>query len=106
MNTDEIREMSVHELHRSLDESRQELFNLRFQLATRKTKNHQRIPVVKREIARIMTVLRERELMVQYGGADVEEMTAPTRTAYKPEKGGTGARRGGILGRLGRGNKS
>ncbi len=100
MTTVEIQEMSEEELHRTLDSSRQELFNLRFQIATRKIKNHQRIPAVKRDIARMMTILRERELMVQYGGADVSEMAAPTRTSYKPE---ATAQRGGLLGRLGRG---
>jgi large subunit ribosomal protein L29 len=102
MKTEEINEMSEDELHRTLDESRQELFNLRFQIATRKIKNHQRIPAVKRDIARIMTALRERELMVQFGGADAEAMAAPAPSAYKPEKSG---RRGGILGRIGRGKK-
>ena len=102
MKTEEINEMSEDELHRTLDESRQELFNLRFQIATRKIKNHQRIPAVKRDIARIMTALRERELMVQFGGADAEVMAAPAPSAYKPEKSG---RRGGILGRIGRGKK-
>ena len=99
MKIEEINEMSEEDLHRTLDESRQELFNLRFQIATRKIKNHQRIPAVKRDIARMMTALRERELMVIYGGADAAEMAAPTRTSYKPE---AVAQRGGILGRIGR----
>lgn len=100
MTAEEIKEMSEDDLHRSLDESRQELFNLRFQIATRKIKNHQRIPAVKRDIARMMTALRERELMVIYGGADAEEMAAPARTSYRPEA--PAGKRGGILGRLGR----
>jgi large subunit ribosomal protein L29 len=104
MTTEEIREMSEDDLHRSLEESRQELFNLRFQIATRKIKNHQRIPAVKRDIARIMTTLRERELMVMYGGADAEEMAVPTATSYKPERAGRRSS-SGILGRFGRGNK-
>jgi large subunit ribosomal protein L29 len=102
MKTEEISEMSEDELHRVLEENRQELFNLRFQIATRKIKNHQRIPAVKRDIARIMTALRERELMVLYGGADAEALASPTPSTYKPEKS---ARRGGILGRIGRGKK-
>ena len=102
MTTEEISEMSEDELHRVLEESRQELFNLRFQIATRKIKNHQRIPAVKRDIARVMTALRERELMVIYGGADAETLVAPTTSSSRPEKS---VRRSGILGRIGRGKK-
>src|SRR5438105_12702169 len=102
MKTDEIRGMSETDLHRTLDEHKQELFNLRFQLATRKTKNHQRIPLLKREVARIQTVLRERELMVQFGGAEAEEVVqaGPTLTSAQASR----ARRSGLLGRL-RGGK-
>ncbi len=105
MKTEDIRTMSDADLENQLDADRRELFNLRFQLATRKTKNHQRIPQVKREIARILTVLRERELMVLYGGAEAEEVVehAPAGGivgAARP----TGARRS-LLGRLRGGNK-
>lgn len=98
MKTEEIRGLSERQLRQSLEDNRQELFNLRFQIATRKIKNHQRIPVVKRDIARIMTALRERELMRQYAGIELEpefESVAPTEEAP----------RRGLLGRLGRGRK-
>jgi large subunit ribosomal protein L29 len=98
MKPEEIREMSVAVLRRSLEESRQELFNLRFQIATRKIKNHQRIPAVKRDIARIMTALRERELMAMYGGMELEDAAETTTVAA-----GETPRRRGLLGRLGRG---
>ena len=70
MKAEELREMPDAELRRKIDENREELFNLRFQIATRKMKNHQRISEVKKEIARMMTALRERELIRQYTGEE------------------------------------
>jgi large subunit ribosomal protein L29 len=74
MKAEEMHRLSDSQLLDDLEKSRQELFNLRFQMATRKLKNHQRIPEVKKDIARMMTVLRERDLMRQYGGLDTEAM--------------------------------
>ncbi len=62
MNAKALRELSDEELRAREQELRQELFNLRFQHATRQLENTARIPQVKREIARILTILREREL--------------------------------------------
>lgn len=62
MNTSEIREMTDEELVEALEEAREEKFNLRFQLATNQLDNTARIKAVKKEIARIRTVMREREL--------------------------------------------
>ncbi len=81
MNTEQLSSMTEADLRHSLEESRQELFNLRFQIATRKIKNHKRIPAVKKDIARIMTVLRERELMAIYAGVDFEEAAATAAPA-------------------------
>jgi len=61
MHTKEIRELSPAELNEKLGEFRQELFNLRFQHATAQLENTQRIPHVKRSIARILTILKEKE---------------------------------------------
>ena len=61
MNTKELRELSPAELGEKLGEFRQELFNLRFQHATAQLENTQRIPDVKRSIARILTILKEKE---------------------------------------------
>jgi len=58
----EIREMTTEELNRKLDELKEELFNLRFQKATGDIDNPMRIRAVKRDIARVQTILREREL--------------------------------------------
>lgn len=62
MNLTEIREMSAEELLEALGEAKEEQFNLRFQVATNQLDNTSRIKEVKKEIARILTVLREREL--------------------------------------------
>lgn len=58
----EFRELNDDELKGRLNEAKEELFNLRFQLATGQLANNRRISTVKRDIARIYTVLREREL--------------------------------------------
>jgi large subunit ribosomal protein L29 len=62
MRTGELRDLPVDELHARLDSSKEELFNLRFQLATGQLDNPMRIKEVRHDIARIMTVLTEREL--------------------------------------------
>ncbi len=62
MRASEIRGLSKEELLAKLEEAHEELFNLRFRLATRQLGNHREIPRVKQRIARIKTILREREL--------------------------------------------
>ncbi len=71
MNAEELRELTDEELIERLRELKAERFNLRFQLATNQLDNTARIREVKREIARILTVMREREL--EGGGAVLEE---------------------------------
>jgi large subunit ribosomal protein L29 len=58
----ELRELPGDELRTRLESSKEELFNLRFQLATGQLDNPMRIKEVRHEVARILTVLREREL--------------------------------------------
>jgi large subunit ribosomal protein L29 len=58
----ELRELTANELTVKLDEAKAELFNLRFQLATNQLDNTARLSVVRREIARIATVIREQEI--------------------------------------------
>lgn len=58
----EFRELDKAELDKRLADAKEELFNLRFQKATGQLTNNQRVGAVKRDIARIYTVLREREL--------------------------------------------
>ena len=59
---DELRALGDAELLTRLAETKQELFNLRFQNVTGQLENSSRLPLVRREIARINTVLREREI--------------------------------------------
>ena len=58
----EIRDLADEELVSRLGESKEELFNLRFQVATGQLDNNRRLHHVRRDIARIYTVMREREL--------------------------------------------
>lgn len=58
----EFRELTDDELRERLSQAKEELFNLRFQLATGQLTNNRRLRTVKRDIARIYTVIREREL--------------------------------------------
>ena len=62
MKASEIREMSVEELELKLADLKEELFNLRFQLAVNQLENSSRIGAVKKDIARVYTILRMREL--------------------------------------------
>ncbi len=62
MKAKELQELSVEELRAKLNEAHEELFNLRFQKATRQLGNYARFGQVRRDIARIETILRERQL--------------------------------------------
>lgn len=65
MKIQEIRALNSEELVKKLEEAHQELFNLRFRLATRQLANNRELVKVKKRIARIKTVLRERELGIR-----------------------------------------
>jgi large subunit ribosomal protein L29 len=67
MRASELRNLSEAEVARRLDEAHQELFNLRFQFSTGQLKNTSRLSEVKHEIARLRTLLRERELAAARG---------------------------------------
>jgi large subunit ribosomal protein L29 len=73
MTPSEIREMTDAELVEALAEAKEERFNLRFQLATNQLDNHARIKAVKQDIARILTVIREREQSSVEVGSGTEE---------------------------------
>ena len=62
MNTKEIREKTLPELNEQLSKLKDELFHLRFQLAINQLDNPMRITAVKKDIARVQTILREAEL--------------------------------------------
>ena len=61
MKVDEVRALSPTELAKQLEASHQELFDLRFRDATKQLVNHREIVRVKKKIARIKTIMRERE---------------------------------------------
>lgn len=67
MKAKEIRDLSSEELVQKVDDLKDELFKLRFQLATGQLENPLRIREVRRSIAKAKTVLRERELKAQEG---------------------------------------
>ena len=62
MKPAEIRELSAEDLTAKLKEAREELFNLRFQMATSQLDNTARVKTVKRDIARVQTEIRAREI--------------------------------------------
>ncbi len=65
MRADELRDLTNVELEQKLRESKEELFNLRFQHATAQLDNPMRIKEVKKTIARVKTIIRERELGIK-----------------------------------------
>ena len=62
MKAEEIRALNIEELTKQLEAAHRELFDLRFRAATKQLANNREIVRVKREIARMKTVMREKEL--------------------------------------------
>ena len=62
LKVSEIKELGHEEILRKLDETKEELFNLRFQNATGQLDNYKRLKELKRDVARIKTILREQEI--------------------------------------------
>ena len=62
LKVSEIKELGREEIQTKLDETKEELFNLRFQNATGQLDNYKRIRELKRDVARIKTILREQEI--------------------------------------------
>ena len=79
----ELRELTDDELTERLRESKEELFNLRFQMATGQLNNNRRLRTVRQEIARVYTVLRERELGLA-SGPSRNIVTSRTSARTKP----------------------
>ena len=67
----DLRELTDEELVLRVREAKEELFNLRFQMATGQLDNNRRLQVVRREIARIYTIMRERELGLSIAPSEV-----------------------------------
>lgn len=70
----EMAELGETDLLERLGESKEELFNLRFQLVTGQLENHSRIGRVKKEVARLLTELRAREIDAAENAAAAEEV--------------------------------
>ena len=86
----ELDEMNDIDLESKLREAKEELFNLRFQAATGQLESHGRLRTVKKDIARIYTVVRERELGIRVApGADEDE--AAEAEPVEPIEEGTNA---------------
>ena len=66
MKASEIRDLADNEVLQRLEDARHEMFNLRFQKATGQLKDPSRVRFLKRDIARCLTLLREREIVADY----------------------------------------
>jgi large subunit ribosomal protein L29 len=75
-NSSELRELHDDELETRLREAKQELFNLRFQMATGQLDNNRQLRTVRHDIARIYTILRERELGLSVAPEEAEGVNA------------------------------
>ena len=65
MNAEEIRALSVDEIKERLEDAREELMKLRFQMATGELSDTNRLPITRKLIARLMTVLQEKERQLE-----------------------------------------
>jgi len=65
LKVEEIRALTPEELAKQLESAHRELFDLRFRLSTKQLVNHREIPRVKRKIARLKTIMMERELGIR-----------------------------------------
>jgi len=81
----ELRELPVEELESRIDAAKEELFNLRFQLATGALDNTARMKDLRHEVARIATVLREREIDAELDAIAAAQAAGPTDGATDEE---------------------
>jgi large subunit ribosomal protein L29 len=65
MKTSEIRALSAEDMKKQLGEAEKEMLDLRFKLATKQLVNHRQIPALRRKIAQLQTVLKEKELGIR-----------------------------------------
>jgi len=75
MKAAELRRLSDEELSQRLDDSKDDLFRLRFQLISGQLQNHRRTREVRQEIARIKTIIREKELQINQAPTVDESMS-------------------------------
>lgn len=65
MKVEEIRALGTGEIAKQLEDAHQELFNLRFRLATKQLVNHRELSRVRKQVAQLKTIIRERELGIR-----------------------------------------
>lgn len=68
MNAEDIREMSIDEIDVALDEAREELMRLRFQMTSGELTDHTLLSQARRKVARLLTILRERQIEAEKEG--------------------------------------
>jgi large subunit ribosomal protein L29 len=73
MDISEVRALSDKDLEGALRDAKQELWKVRFDLATRQEKNYARLPATRKRIARILTVMTERQHAAEAAAADAEK---------------------------------
>ncbi len=79
MKTKDLHAMSLPDLEKQLKTSREELFNLRFQMATGQLENHRQIRHVRRDLAQILTEIYQKRLAAPAGGDTPAETPQPAR---------------------------
>jgi large subunit ribosomal protein L29 len=72
MEAREIRKLSTADIQKQLEDAREEHFNLRFQRASGQLEDYNQLRQLRRNIARLKTILREREIAGQFGGEEGE----------------------------------
>jgi large subunit ribosomal protein L29 len=73
MKTKDIRALQTGEIETKLDDAREELFKLRFQITTGSQTDTSRLSIIRREIARLLTIMRERQLAAELQTVKAEE---------------------------------
>jgi len=76
MNAAEIRGLNTEEIKNKIDETHKALFNLRFQAASGQLEDFNRVTVLRRDVARLKTILRERELAARAGLGETDQAQA------------------------------
>jgi large subunit ribosomal protein L29 len=87
LTAEKLDQLDSERLFEELKKAKEELFNLRFQSATGQLENHGRLRAVKKDIARIYTILRERELGIRVAPVSAVEETKDAKKSKKAAKG-------------------
>ena len=88
MDINEIRGLSDLDLQSALVDAKQELWKIRFDLATRQEKNYSRLPATRKRIARILTVMTERQHAADDAAAEIEQASL-WRASVGPRSAGS-----------------